>query len=237
MSSAAFYDDFLSGQIKSGINHRIYTLYRKLLRIGIRKDEVILEVGCGIGALGFLLAKKIPAGFLEALDLSPKSVAFAREKIRQPNVHFSVANVLDYKPQQNAFDKILLFDVLEHIPKSQHFAVLKQLGNWLKEDGLLLINLPSPHYILFYEKTAPESLQELDQPVFLEELAPLFTSAGLELVRFEMLDIWCKDEYHFLTVRRQGIVTGRTLQADRTFLQKARLRLQREWRKIRHRFP
>ena len=57
MSAANFYDEFLASQIRSGINDRIYHLYKKVLRLGLKTDENILEIGCGIGTLTFLLSR------------------------------------------------------------------------------------------------------------------------------------------------------------------------------------
>src|SRR5215211_321747 len=106
MSAANFYDDFLASQIKSGINDRIYTLYRKVLGLGLKTDDSVLEAGCGIGTLTFLLSRKVRRGVIEAFDPSPKSIAFATQKIRQANVHFAVGDALSYRPQHaSSFDK------------------------------------------------------------------------------------------------------------------------------------
>ena len=39
MSASAFYDDLLSYQIESGINDRIYSLYKKLLKHGLKNKR------------------------------------------------------------------------------------------------------------------------------------------------------------------------------------------------------
>jgi trans-aconitate 2-methyltransferase len=185
MDAADFYDHFLSTQVKSGINDRIYHLYRRVRKIGLQRNEAILEVGCGIGALTFLLAKRISKGMIEAFDPSTKSIRFAKEKIRRPNVQFYTGDITTYLPRTSgSFDKILLFDVLEHIPEEEHAQVFNKIESLLKKDGLLLINLPNPAYILYDRVHQPDVLQEVDQPVFLEKLLPVLTKANFELLLF-----------------------------------------------------
>ena len=238
MSAANFYDEFLASQIRSGINDRIYHLYKKVLRLGLKTDDNILEIGCGIGTLTFLLSRKVKKGVIEALDPSPKSIEFARQKIRQPNVHFFVGDAVDYRPQHSwSFDKIILFDVLEHIPEEKHSAVFQQCETYLKPDGLLLINLPNPEYILYDRIHQPDVLQELDQPVFLRNLLPKLEDANFELLSFETHSVWVKNDYHFLVLRKKREFTEEYLRHSRTFFQKLTHRLQQEMRKIRYRFP
>lgn len=238
MNAADFYDDFLSAQIKSGINDRIYHLYRRLRKIGLRRDEAILEIGCGIGALTYLLAKKINKGLIEAFDPSSKSIQFAKEKIRRHNVQFYTGDILTYQPHtSSSFDKILLFDVLEHIPVEDHLQVLYKVASLLKKEGLLLINLPNPAYILYDKAHQPDVLQEVDEPVFLEYLLPKLSEANLELLSFESYSVWVKRDYHFLMLRKKQEFKEEFLSNERTLLQKAMVRLGRHYQKFRHRFP
>jgi trans-aconitate 2-methyltransferase len=238
MNPADFYDDILSSQIESGINDRIYRLYKKVIDIGIKKDDKLLEIGCGIGALTYLLAKHTKKGEIEAFDPSSKSIAFAKEKVRHPHVHFYTGEIASYSPKHaDAFDTILLFDVLEHIPLEEHLAVFTKIESLLKIHGLLLINLPNPHYILFDKVHQPEVLQELDQPVFLQDLLPKLKLAKLDLFFFETHSVWVKDDYHFLIVRKQQEFREQLLSVERSFIQKLQVRFNRSIRKWKHRFP
>ena len=132
---------------------------------------------------------------------------------------------------------IFLFDVLEHIPLAQHPVVFAKVESLLKKDGLLLINLPNPAYILYDRAHQPEVLQELDQPVFLLQLLPALDDANLELLLFETHSVWVKNDYHFLIARKKREFKEEFLQAERSFFQKAVLQFRRQWRKAKHRFP
>ncbi|MEJ0080478.1 MAG: class I SAM-dependent methyltransferase [Puia sp.] len=78
MSSAEFYDDFIGYQVKSGINDRIYLLYKRLCKSGINTNSNILEIGCGVGMMTYLISRKVRNGRIEATDISTQSIAYAK---------------------------------------------------------------------------------------------------------------------------------------------------------------
>ena len=53
-----FYDEYVENQIKSGINDRIFNLYKRMLKRKIYTNSNLLEIGCGIGHFTFLISKK-----------------------------------------------------------------------------------------------------------------------------------------------------------------------------------
>ena len=97
MGSSAYYDSFISYQIKSGINDRIFGLYKRLCRLGISPDATVLEIGCGIGSLTYLLSQKIKKGKIEAIDISPMSIEFAIKHQKRKNVSFKASDILDFR--------------------------------------------------------------------------------------------------------------------------------------------
>jgi 16S rRNA A1518/A1519 N6-dimethyltransferase RsmA/KsgA/DIM1 with predicted DNA glycosylase/AP lyase activity len=67
MDTSQFYDGYVDYHARSGINDRIYSLYKHIIKLGLRSRDNVLEIGCGIGTLTFLLTKKIKKGRIEAL--------------------------------------------------------------------------------------------------------------------------------------------------------------------------
>ena len=70
-----YYDDFVSEQAATAVNERIFSLFQRIKKAGLRTNSNILELGCGIGAFTFLLSKVAKKGIIEAIDISPQSVA------------------------------------------------------------------------------------------------------------------------------------------------------------------
>ena len=234
--SSSYYDNIINYQIESGINDRIYGLYKRTKKIGI-KNKKILEIGCGIGALTFLLSKKISDGKVEAFDPSERSIKYAQEHIQKNNIFFKVSDILNFTPQFAPYDLILIFDVLEHIPEADHFEIFSKIKSWMNDETLLLINLPNPEYIIFDQKYHPEQLQEIDQSVFIKHLIPIFSSLSLELKYLETYSVWVKEDYQFLIIQKQKDFTEVQLSTLRSFPEKTIKWLQRKWIKLVHHFP
>lgn len=237
MSSAEFYDNFIKSQVESGINDRIYGLYRRLCKMGLHTSSTVLEIGCGIGTLTCLLIRKVKKGRIEATDLSPKSIEYAKKYLAQPHLFLYAGDILQLEPQQKAFDYVLLFDVIEHIPADKHAALFTKVSHWMRDDSCLLINIPNPGYILFDQKNNPAVLQETDQPIFPDHLVTVLGKAGLDIVQFETYSVWVKDDYQFITVQKRKDFREQLLSDKRNFFQKTFVWLERRWRKLIYPYP
>ena len=199
-----FYDEYVQRQIKTGANERLISLYKRLLNGGLNTDSKVLELGCGVGIFTKLLAKKVKNGIIEAVDLSAKSIAVAENELKhKKNIHFDVADVVKYKPENSDFDMITLMDVIEHIPLEHHGELFANLSKISTEKTNILINIPNPQYIGYSRINHPESLQVIDQEVELFILMQHLEKNGLELVYFEKYGIWEQDDYHFMVIRKK----------------------------------
>lgn len=237
MSSAEFYDNFIEYQVKSGINDRIYGLYKRVCKLGLTPDSSILEVGCGIGTLTFLLLRKVTKGKIEATDISTGSIKFAKSHLNAGNLSLTSSDILHFEPQSKEFDRVLLFDVLEHIPIEKHAQVFRRLSNWMNAESFLLINIPNPAYILYDQQHNPDILQETDQPVFIPALSAALATASLDMVSMETYSVWVKDDYQFIVVKKRKDFEEKLLSNERNIFQKGFAWLGRKWRKFRFPFP
>lgn len=237
MSSAEFYDKFINYQAESGINDRIYGLYRRLCQTGLSADTRVLEVGCGIGTLTYLLLRKITRGKIESTDISPASIAYAQKYLRAANLNLTAADILHFEPQSRFFDRILFFDVLEHIPVEQHAQVFQRISRWMDNESLLLINIPNPAYILYEQKHNPAALQETDQPVYIAALSGALETALLDIVSAETYSVWIKDDYQFIIARKRKDFEEKLLSDERNIFQKGIVWLERKWRRFRFPYP
>ncbi|MHA1938300.1 MAG: class I SAM-dependent methyltransferase [Candidatus Thorarchaeota archaeon] len=81
--------------------------------------ERVLDIGCGIGALAYSLARKAEAHVV-GIDVNPDNIAQARERYVHPNVQYVVGDALKDLPAE-FFDLIILSNVLEHLPERPAF--------------------------------------------------------------------------------------------------------------------
>ncbi len=229
--TVSFYDAFAENQIKTGTNERIYHLYQRLKKYGLNSQSTVLELGCGIGTLSNLVAKDLPKGYIEAVDISPASIEVARARIKKSQVSFHVGDVVHYQPQRTVYDFITLFDVIEHVPLEHHTALFSNISRHMPAGSKLLINIPNPDYIRYDQQFQPELLQLIDQPVELESIARNLSNSGLDIVSFEKHSIWVKHDYAFYVVEKKKEFEEIPLSDSRSFYEKVhnkvlRLKLQ-----------
>lgn len=227
-----FYDKFVEEQRQRGINDRIYSLYKRLLKQGLRSNSTVLELGCGIGVLTFLLSKKIVSGRIEAVDISPDSINFAKQKLKQSNIQMVAGDIVQHQTSLKNIDFITLFDVLEHIPIERHSELFKNIAAVADERTQILINIPNPDYIEYDMENQPELLQVIDQPLPLSVIFKNISQNDLVLVNLETYSIWVENDYQFFVIHKKKKFTEIKLSDKRGFIQKAIKKTQRTFVKV-----
>lgn len=188
----SYYDDYADAQIKTGINQRHHSILRLLRQSGLRRYHRVLEVGCGIGALTYLLARYLsPRSELVAIDISPKSVGIARQRLRNyPNCRVFAGEAEDILPSHQTYDVIVLPDVLEHIPLEQHKQLFIVLRSLLTTNGFIFIHIPHPNFLHWSEQHLPDTLQLIDQPVYTDKMLFNVYPAGFYLHHLNSYGLW-----------------------------------------------
>jgi protein-L-isoaspartate O-methyltransferase len=198
-----FYDHLVPRQLSAGVNERHHKILELLVGTGLRDGMRVLEVGCGIGTVTGLIAAKIPRGHLTALDLSSTSVAQARQKLGHlGHVDLLVADAVTGSLSGH-YDRIVLPDVLEHIPADRHAALFTRLRDLMSPGAMILVHSPDPYYADWLKANHPELLQVVDLSLHLAYLIPLLDKAGLALVDLQRHSIWTdRPDYMALTLER-----------------------------------
>lgn len=229
-----YYDDFAQAQLETGVNERLYACFQRLKKLGISKATQVLELGCGVGSFTGLLQSILPAGVVEAVDLSPASIELAQSRLGA-SARFTAADILQYQPTSPQFDFIILLDVIEHIPLDKHQALWSHYAPRLKKGGYLVINLPNPEYLEWEHHSKPEQLQILDQPVPVANLLDQLFQTGLTLRQFETYTIWSENDYHFIVFENAKEYEERLIRQNAPILKKLQLKLHHYWLKWRYR--
>lgn len=124
------YDDYEAQ--KSGLQKTFDNRNRILPNL---RYKDILEIGCGLGYYGEVLAARNVASYT-GLDLNP----YAIDALKQKGFNGIIGEIRDI-PDNQIYDYIVFFDVLEHILSPNDF--LHSLSCHLKKGGKILFTTPS----------------------------------------------------------------------------------------------
>lgn len=112
----------------------------------IKQSDVVLDIGCGNGALAFDLAKK--AKQVVGIDLNEKNKVAWEKQYAASNLEYCVADATTVKPEQT-FDIVVLSNVLEHIEYRNEF--LKKIRG-LASTFLIRVPVVDRDWITLYKK-------------------------------------------------------------------------------------
>lgn len=106
------------------------------------KNAAILEIGPGFGAVLQQLHQQ--CGYVDVcgVDISPEVVRACNQLLPGSTLQAEdTAAFLDERPER--FDLVLMFHVLEHVPKEHTRSLLQAIGRALKPGGKLVVEVPN----------------------------------------------------------------------------------------------
>lgn len=158
----------------------------------------LLDVGCATGL--FMLEAKGNGFDVYGVDVSDYAVKIAKSRFGRKVKNSSIEQV-SYK--SGSFDVITLFDVIEHL--KDPIQVLKKLGYYLKDDGIIVINtgdadsllakiqgkdwhyfIPPQHFFYFSKNTLTDILEK----------------AGFKVIQVDRKGKWLTLRYLFHLARQ-----------------------------------
>jgi len=202
-----WYDDFAGQQVRTSVNLRHYRIMEFLKAAGLRKNNRVLEIGCGIGTLTGLLLKYLRTGEVLAVDISPESISIARKRLaHSSSVSFLVSDMTDFS-NPDPFDFIILPDVLEHIPVSQHKDLFRILAGHMHERSVILIHIPHPRALDYIRSASPTQLQIVDQSLEASLLLENAYASDLVLINYVSYSLFDREhDYAVITFRKKSAV-------------------------------
>lgn len=113
--------------------------------LDIQRDDRVLEVGCGPGALIQALAAKATAGFVVGVDLSPTMLQQASKRnaqvIREGRARLEVGSATALPFEEASFDKALSANSVPFWP--DQVAGVREMRRVLRPGGVIAIILQS----------------------------------------------------------------------------------------------
>lgn len=104
------------------------------------KDKVVVDVGSSFGWLEKEIIKLKPKKII-GIEMDGGAVQFSRKNVKEAK--FLIGDALNIPLPNNFADIIILFDVIEHVPKGTEKQVLEEIGRVLKKGGRLLVSTPN----------------------------------------------------------------------------------------------
>ncbi|MDP9099725.1 MAG: class I SAM-dependent methyltransferase [Verrucomicrobiota bacterium] len=192
--AARFCQPWLRHYVRSKLRRdRIYQTAYDLLR---SCAAPILDVGCGVGLLGFYLRERACRQFVLGLDVDARKIHYGAEIAADHyrDVQLRVHNVAQTVPDFSG--NVALFDVLHYLPHERQTALLTQLAKCVAPGGVLIIrDCPrdaGPRYWITWlaERFAQAVSWNLDCPLHFPSRASIDDVFGPAEFEREIRPLW-----------------------------------------------
>lgn len=119
----------------------------------LKKDEKILEIGCGIGSVVSALSKQ--RYDVTGTDISREAISYGRKKYGDIKLQVEAAERLSFEDQSFGF--VLSFDLFEHIAEVDRH--LSEVYRVLKPGGYYLFQTPNKYSNALFSTISHKSLK------------------------------------------------------------------------------
>ena len=126
-------------ELYGDINFWYTNMYRVVCSAVPKRSKKVLDVGCGLGLLSIMLAKR---GFhVTGIDKSVHCIHLAKQNAKDiPGVEFSVLDVV-HNRFPSGFNTVVLCSILEHVRDDQR--LLEKVSCSLAPEGYIVILVPA----------------------------------------------------------------------------------------------
>ena len=109
----------------------------------LKPNAPVLDLGCGAGVPATRWLAKRDFDVM-GVDLSERQLELARGLV--PGATFLKADMTDLDFGPGAFDAVVAFHSIIHVPREEHPALLQRIRSWLRPGGLFLATLTLTGY-------------------------------------------------------------------------------------------
>ena len=116
----------------------------------VNKDDIenktILEIGSGFGWFTYNILKYNPKSIC-GLETTQKKVDDLNSFFNIEKCSFYLADALNLPFENEKFDTVCIFDVIEHLPKNTEDKLFNEISRVLKNGGKLYLSTPNNHIL------------------------------------------------------------------------------------------
>ncbi len=105
------------------------------------KNTRFLNIGCGFGWFELNILNYDIDGVI-GIEITEEDLSTAKENVINKKVHFEISSAIDLPLDDNSFDTVVSWEVIEHIPKNKEMEMLREVNRVLKDNGILYLSTP-----------------------------------------------------------------------------------------------
>jgi 2-polyprenyl-3-methyl-5-hydroxy-6-metoxy-1,4-benzoquinol methylase len=151
----------------------------------LKPSDTLLSIGCKIASFERLILDQVQS--ITAFDIQTKII---NKNIRRfsgiSKIKFAYGDITQTTPYpSDSFDKVILLEVIEHVPKRTELKVLQEIYRLLKKGGVLVLSTPNKHWLS--DCTDWAHLLGVHRHYTLHDMATLCRQAGFAVEREEVV--------------------------------------------------
>lgn len=202
-SVQAYYDERVHGKIRdfTHANPRIEAAIQLVADWAPPKPKRILEIGCGIGATCWRMARAWPEADVVGADVSLLSIEVAKTCFQRSNLSYR-AGLVTEGVFAGSFDLVVLMDVYEHITTHDRPSLHRTIRSLLADEARVIITVPTPATQNDARKTNPSLLQPVDEDVTPADILTFAADTDTQLLYYREAGIWRYGDYAHVVVGR-----------------------------------
>ena len=159
----------------------------------------ILEIGCGVGATSWRMARAWPQAEVIGADISPLSIDVANTCFKRPNLSYRAGPIRE-GVLNGEFELVLMMDVYEHIPPTDRKGLHTVLKSLLGAESRFILTIPTPSNQDYARIHCPSELQPVDENIGLSEIATLAEDTNTKLLYYREVGIWRYGDYFHMVL-------------------------------------
>ncbi|MEO6151503.1 MAG: class I SAM-dependent methyltransferase [Mucilaginibacter sp.] len=201
----SYYDEHAKHKLNDyvKVNPRIELGWDTITAFAPAKPLRILEVGCGIGSIAARMHRKWPDARVTGIDISTQSIKLAQKLFGDTKLDYK-ESMLTPDTFDEQFDLVVFMDVYEHIAVNHRPEVHAALAKILKNQGRIILTVPTPHNLKWSLINKPETMQPVDEHISFDVIGKLAADTGTEVLLYVIKSVWNTGDYTHIVLEKNN---------------------------------
>lgn len=132
-------------RFSNNITNRLTARHKKCFQFcGEVKNKDILDIGCSFGWFEKMV---LQAKCKSIIGIEPSKELFYSARIEVPKARYLEGSALNLPLPDSSFNMVVMFDVIEHLPKQSETRALQEIYRVLMPKGEIVISTPYSYWL------------------------------------------------------------------------------------------